>query len=91
MVLKGLNALNLVAICSPPLSTLLIAPLIALLMLLLLNSRALTLIINACKSATYTLVLQIPNNANSNINLLFLFILDTAALIKDNIIRLLLY
>jgi hypothetical protein len=35
------------------------------------------------------LILQIPNNANSNINLLLLFILDTATLVKDNTIRLL--
>jgi len=36
------------------------------------------------------LVLQIPNNTNSNINLLLLSILDTTILIRDNIIRLLL-
>jgi hypothetical protein len=69
---------------------LLTTPLIALLTPLSLNSKALTLIINVCGSATYTLVLQIPNNANSNINPLLLFILNTAALVKGNIIRLLL-
>jgi hypothetical protein len=54
-----------------------------------LNSRALTLITDVYKSVTYTPVPQIPNNVNSNIDLLFFFILKTAAPVKDNIIRLL--
>jgi hypothetical protein len=70
---------------------LLTTPLIALLTPLSLNLRAFTLIIDIYESATYTLVLQIPNNTNNNINLLFLFILNTITLIKDNTIRLLLH
>jgi hypothetical protein len=70
---------------------LLTTPLIALLTPLSLNLKAFTLIIDIYESATYTLVLQIINNTNNNINLLFLFILNTITLIKDNTIRLLLH
>jgi hypothetical protein len=70
---------------------LLTTPLIALLTPLSLNLKAFTLIIDIYESATYTLVLQILNNTNNNINLLFLFILNTITLIKDNTIRLLLH
>jgi len=48
------------------------------------------LITNTYKSATYILVSHLPNNANSNINPLLLFILDTTTLVKNNTIRLLL-
>jgi len=57
----------------------------------LLNSRALILITNVYRSMTYILVSQIPNNTSRNINLLLLSILDIAVLIRDNIIRSLLY
>jgi hypothetical protein len=63
-------------------------PSTVLLTLLLLNSRVLTLITNACRNATHILVSQIPNNTNSNIKLLFLSILDTTAPVGNNTIRL---
>jgi len=65
--------------------------LITLLVLFLFNSRVLIPITNICKSITYILVLYIPNNINSNINLLLFSILDITILVGDNTIRLLLY
>lgn len=64
---------------------------ITLLVLFLFNSRVLIPITNICKSITYILVLYIPNNINSNINLLLFSILDITILVGDNTIRLLLY
>jgi hypothetical protein len=64
---------------------------IVFLILFLFNSRISILIIDIYKNTTYTLILQIPNNTNNNINLFFVFILDIAAFIGDNIICLLLY